>query len=159
MRLPAEAAVAKAKGDAMTVASILKDKGTDVCTVEAGQRVIDTAKLLADHKIGAAIVVDAAGAVKGVFSERDLLFAVSSVGQDALQRPVREFMSTKVTFCAMGDTVEHLMALMTERRIRHIPVVDDGRLVGVVSIGDVVKRRIADTELEAEAMRQYIATG
>ena len=143
----------------MTVASILKDKGNGVYTVEAGRMLADTAKILAERQIGAAVVVDAAGAVRGVISERDIVGAVAAIGVEALTRPVRDFMTTKVTFCRQSDTVEHLMTVMTERRIRHLPVVEDNRLLGIISIGDVVKRRIADTELEAEAMRQYIATG
>jgi len=143
----------------MTVASILKHKGNAVYTVEAGRMLSETAEVLADRQIGAVVVVDAGGAVRGVISERDIVKAVSALGAEALTRPVRDFMTTKVTFCRQGDTVEKLMSLMTERRIRHIPVVEDNRLLGIISIGDVVKRRIADTELEAQAMRQYIAAG
>lgn len=141
----------------MTVASILKVKGNGVYTVDGGQMVEEIARLLAEHKIGAVVVVDQKEAVTGIFSERDLVSAVAAHGAQALKRPVGDYMTRNIFTCTPADTERQLMGLMTERRIRHIPVMDKGRLAGLVSIGDVVKYRIAETEMEANAMRQYIA--
>jgi CBS domain-containing protein len=143
----------------MTVANILKGKGNAVQTVEAGRMLGEVAKILSERKIGAVVVADAKGKVQGILSERDIVAAIASRGPDALTRPVGDYMTTNVTTCTHSDSIEHLMGLMTDRRIRHIPVVEQGRLVGIVSIGDVVKRRIADTVFEAESMRAYIVAG
>jgi len=143
----------------MTVAQILKDKGTAVTTMQAGQTVCEAAALLRRERIGAVVVVDARHAVAGVFSERDVVRALSEAGHEALDRPIRDFMSVDVVTCRMSDTIDMLMSSMTGRRIRHLPVVEEGRLCGIVSIGDVVKRRIADAEAEASMLKQYVAGG
>ncbi len=140
----------------MSVAHILQSKGSAVYTIEAGLLIMDAARLLSERRIGAVVVVDAAGRLAGILSERDIVAALSSNGPDALSRPIADFMTTNVFTGSRSDTIEDLMELMTERRIRHVPVVEMGRLVGIVSIGDVVKRRIADTVFEAESMRHYI---
>ena len=140
----------------MTVASILKAKGNAVYTIEPGQMLVDTAKLLCERMIGAVVVVDTAGRIRGILSERDIVSAIASHGPASLTRPVADYMTTNMFTCQRTDTLEDVMELMTERRIRHVPVIEQGRLAGIVSIGDVVKRRIADTEFEAESMRAYI---
>ncbi|NWG46652.1 MAG: CBS domain-containing protein [Alphaproteobacteria bacterium] len=143
----------------MKVHTILKQKGRGVVTVQGGHTMEDASKLLAKHRIGAVVVTDTAGRVVGVLSERDVVRALAEHGGPALARPVREFMTQEVVTCGGDETVDQLMELMTERRIRHLPVLDGGELVGIVSIGDVVKMKIAATEFEAEALKQYIAAG
>lgn len=143
----------------MNVAGILKEKGSDVLTVAADVSVADAAKSLTDRKIGAVVVAGAGGGVGGILSERDIVRGVAAHGAGVLTQPVSSLMTAEVVTCGLDDTVDELMDLMTGRRIRHIPVVDDGALKGIISIGDVVKTRIAETEAEANALKEYIATG
>jgi CBS domain-containing protein len=143
----------------MTASMILKDKGSTVHRIQAGATLCDAAKILHERRIGAVVVADAAGALAGVLSERDIVRAIAGEGPAALDRPVRDFMSKDVVTCTEQDRVEALMSLMTGRRIRHLPVMRGNELVGIISIGDVVKQRIAATEMEANALKDYIATG
>ncbi len=143
----------------MTVLSILNEKGPDVCTAQAGQKMSDIAQTLRQRKIGAVVVTGPAGEVIGVLSERDLVRAVADGGAGALEHPVRDYMTKEVATCGLTDHVDSLMERMTKGRFRHMPVVEKGKLCGIVSIGDVVKRRIAETEREARDLREYIATG
>lgn len=140
----------------MTVASILKHKGARVETVRPSATVQQVCDVLAGRQIGAAVVVGAAGEVVGVVSERDIVNAVSSQGPASLTRSIDEIMTRDVATCRLTDTSEALMEMMTRGRFRHVPVVEGGRLVGIISIGDVVKRRIEDSDLERHAMRTYI---
>jgi CBS domain-containing protein len=140
----------------MTVAAILKHKGARVETVRPNATVQQVCDLLADKRIGATIVVGAGGEVVGVVSERDIVQAVSKNGTAGLTRPVHEIMTRDVATCRLTDSSESLMELMTRGRFRHVPVVEGGRLIGIVSIGDIVKRRIEDSELERHAMHAYI---
>lgn len=142
----------------MSVAHILKKKGNAVITVEPTQTLHEVACILAKHRIGAVIVVDAAGGIAGIMSERDVVRALANEGAAALERAAREFMTVKVRTCTPRDTEAGLMGLMTEHRIRHLPVVEDGKLAGMISIGDVVKLRIEMIEREAEEMKSYIAS-
>jgi len=142
----------------MSVAHILKQKGNAVITVEPSQTLQDVAGILAKHRIGAVIVVDPAGGLAGIVSERDVVRALANEGAAALTRAASEFMTAKVRTCSLRDTEAGLMGLMTEHRIRHLPVVDDGKLAGMISIGDVVKLRIELIEREAEEMKSYIAS-
>jgi CBS domain-containing protein len=142
----------------MTVAAILAEKGHEVVTVGPTATVAETVELLADHRIGAAIVTDRTGRILGIISERDIVAALAESGADALAREVRSVMTEKVVTCSERDTLNVVMTRMTRGRFRHLPVVENGRMVGVISIGDVVKRRIEDVEREAEEMRIYIAT-
>jgi CBS domain-containing protein len=119
----------------------------------------DAAKLLSERRIGAVVIVDGVGKVRGILSERDIVSAIATHGPEALLRPAGDYMTTNIFTCTRSDTVEKLMELMTSRRIRHVPVIDQGRLAGIVSIGDVVKLRIAETEFEAQSMRAYIVAG
>jgi len=143
----------------MHVESIINNKGSGVYTVRVGQQLSETVKLLTEKRVGAAVVLDDAGGVCGVLSERDVVHALAGEGAVVLTRPVRDFMTSDVVTCQLRDTIDHCMGLMTDRRIRHLPVVESGRLCGIISIGDVVKWRIVETQMEANAMREYIASG
>ncbi len=143
----------------MNVAGILKEKGSDVLTVAADVSVAEAAKALTDRKIGAVVVAGSNGSVGGILSERDIVRGVAAHGAGVLTEPVSTLMTAEVVTCGLDDTVDELMDLMTGRRIRHLPVVDNGALTGIISIGDVVKTRIAETEAEANALKEYIATG
>jgi CBS domain-containing protein len=140
----------------MHVAVILKRKGTDVVTTTPERTIADTVGLLDQHKIGAVIVLDTGGTVAGVLSERDIVHGIARHGGGALSMSVSELMTRDVVVCAPEDTVQDIMALMTLRRIRHVPVMSDGRLSGIISIGDVVKHRLGEIELEAESLRAYV---
>lgn len=143
----------------MNVDSILKVKGREVATITAETKVNLAAAELKRRRIGALVVLNAASQVCGVMSERDVVTAVAEAGAGALEQPVNDFMTHEVVTCTRFDTIDQLMSQMTDRRIRHLPVVESGQLIGIISIGDVVKWRIAETEHEAEALKAYIATG
>jgi CBS domain-containing protein len=143
----------------MNVARILKDKGRDVTTLPPATTIKDVIGVLAEKRIGAAIVCDADLRVAGIISERDIVRILAANGPTVLDEPVAKFMTKEVMTCVEHDTVNWLMEAMTSRRFRHMPVVEAGRLTGIVSIGDVVKQRIALAELEAASMREYITTG
>jgi len=114
---------------------------------------------LAAKRIGALVIVGASGGVEGIISERDIIRALAEHGASCLDRPVSDFMTREVVICSEADTLDELMATMTAGRFRHIPVVEDGALVGIVSIGDVVKHHIAEVEMEASALRTYLLAG
>jgi CBS domain-containing protein len=143
----------------MNVARILKDKGRDVTTIPPATTINDVISVLADKKIGAAIICDGDLRVAGIISERDIVRILARNGPAVLGEPVSKYMTKEVMTCVEHDTVNWLMEEMTSRRFRHMPVVESGRLAGIVSIGDVVKQRIAVAELEAASMREYITTG
>jgi CBS domain-containing protein len=140
----------------MNVATILKAKGTDVVTASPIISLGEAARLLTSRRIGAVVVMHGQQ-VLGILSEREIVKAVAVSGAEALDRPVRDVMTSRVVTCDLNDSVDELMDAMTEGRFRHLPVVHDGELVGIVSIGDVVKHRIAETVMETEALRLYIA--
>jgi CBS domain-containing protein len=142
----------------MTIAAILEKKGQEVVTVDAGASVRDAIALLAKRRIGALIVLDA-GAVAGVISERDVVGCLGREGDAILERPVRVVMSAPAITVDRSVSVLAALSEMSRRRIRHLPVVEQGQLVGVVSIGDLVAHRIRMIEQEAEAMRAYIQAG
>lgn len=143
----------------MNVARILKDKGRDVTTILPGTTIEAVISVLAKKKIGAAVICDADLRVAGIISERDIVRILASNGPAVLSEPVSTFMTKDVMTCVVHDTVTWLMEEMTSRRFRHMPVVEGGRLIGIVSIGDIVKQRIAVADLEAASMREYITTG
>ncbi len=143
----------------MNVAQILKQKGNRIISLPADARVGEAAGVLAAEGIGALLIMDPAGKVAGILSERDVVRAVANHGMEAVALPVTEVMTANVIFCKPADSIDALMAEMTQRRFRHLPVMDQGRVIGIVSIGDVVKNRIAETVAEAESLRQYIAAG
>ena len=140
----------------MHVSEILKSKGADVVTTGPDETVAATARQLNVKRIGAVVVCDGAGAVTGIISERDIIHAVAVNGERALEMPVREVMTREVTSCTADDTIAAVMKTMTDRRIRHLPVIEDGALRGMVSIGDVVKHRLEETEMEARVLRDYV---
>lgn len=140
----------------MNVASILRQKGRAVTTASPGTTLLEVADKLAAKRIGAIVIVGTRGKVAGIVSERDIIRALSSQGPECLTRPVSESMTRKVVSCRESDTLDELMALMTERRFRHLPVMMDDALVGIISIGDVVKDHVAEVTMEATAMREYI---
>ena len=142
----------------MTVAQILNAKGRAVITAQPGDTVLAVAQTLAAKKIGAVVIVDAQGRISGIVSERDIVRAVSLGGATALDKPIKDYMTASVRTCAPRDTEAELMSLMTEHRVRHLPVVEGGKLGGMISIGDVVKHRIEAIEREAEEMKSYIAS-
>jgi CBS domain-containing protein len=139
----------------MTIAAILSNKGSEVATVAAGTSVRDAVSLLADKKIGAVPVLES-GEIRGIFSERDLVRCVSDHGSDALDLPVDQAMSSPVHTVDTKTPILSALATMTERRMRHLPVVEGGQIRGIVSIGDLVKHRIERIEAEADALRTYI---
>jgi CBS domain-containing protein len=141
----------------MNVQSILQTKGSEVATLNQQASLADAAAQLRDRGIGALVVSNDGRHIDGIVSERDVVRALAAHGSSALGRTVASAMSTDVITCAAGDSVEELMVSMTERRIRHLPVVDDdGLLGGIVSIGDVVKARLAQLESENQALFDYI---
>lgn len=142
----------------MLVAEILKSKGGDVFSVAPDITLSDACAELDSRRVGALIVCDGERVV-GVISERDVVKAVAADGPAGLARPVSAYMTRDVVFAEPGETVAILMGRMTDRRIRHLPVLKDNRLSGVISIGDVVKCQIAEATQEAESLRTYIAAG
>jgi len=142
----------------MNVEHILQAKGREVLTIEPGQSLADAARALTERRIGAVIVAESDQKVLGILSERDIVRAVARAGAAALETPVSQHMTGKVVSCTRHTTVNELMEVMTERKFRHMPVIEDGRLCGIISIGDVVKNRVAEIEAETQAMREYIAT-
>jgi len=142
----------------MLVSQILKDKGDLVFTASPNETIAAAAALLHTRRVGAMVIVDAADAVAGILSERDVVRAVAEKGAAALTQPISSCMSTDVVFAGPSETVGSLLERMTDRRIRHLPVVKDGRLMGIVSIGDLVKSKIAEAEAEAETLKAYITT-
>lgn len=142
----------------MLVAEILKSKGGEVFSVAPDLIVTEACGELERRRVGALMVCDG-DRVVGVFSERDVVKAVAADGPAALGRPVSAYMTKDVIFAEPGETIAVLMGRMTDRRIRHLPVLKDARLAGVISIGDVVKCQIAEATHEAESLRTYIAAG
>ena len=141
----------------MQVSVLLQSKGSEVVTVPPDRAVGEVLRVLADRRIGAVVVSSDGAAVDGVLSERDVVLGLSTFGPDVLDRPASALMSADVVTCQPDTTIEHLMATMTDRRVRHVPVVVGGSLAGLVSIGDVVKQHIAVLESESQAIRDYIA--
>ena len=142
----------------MNVESILRNKGMRVTTIAPEARIADAVAALHRNKIGALVVSRDGTDIEGILSERDIVTAIADNGARALDLTVADTMSRNVITCRRGDTIADLAALMTERRIRHLPVVEDRHLVGIVSIGDVVKHRIDEVENEASSMREFIAS-
>ena len=140
----------------MTIAAILGDKGADIVSISPERTVADAVALLAERRIGAVPVLDGDGTVAGVFSERDVIRCLREHGAAALGQPVLAVMTAPAVTVARDDSVLGALSLMTRRRIRHLPVLEAGAVVGIVSIGDLVKYRIDRIEAEARAMRDYI---
>jgi CBS domain-containing protein len=141
----------------MKIRDLLAIKGGEVETIAPGATVADVVARLRAHAIGALVVSTGAGRPDGIVSERDVVRVLAESGTAALSRTVGEVMSAPVTTCTPDDEVTSLMALMTERRIRHLPVVEAGRLVGIVSIGDVVKSRVDQLERDRRELLEYVS--
>ena len=142
----------------MRIADVLRTKGAAVATITPETSVSGLLNELAMNNIGAMVVVSGDGVV-GIVSERDVVRKLHEHGVELLRLPVSQIMTTMVATCSPTDTVDHLTALMTTKRVRHIPVVDNDRLVGIVSIGDVVKQRMEELESEQRALQDYITRG
>ena len=143
----------------MLVQEILKHKGTKVVTTDAGQTIAATASLLTREKIGAVVVADARGQVAGIMSERDIVRGVAERGEKALSAKVGDLMTSDVLSCKPDDSLNDLMAMMTSRRVRHLPVMEAGELKGIVSIGDVVKHRLEEVQMEVDVLQDYVRGG
>lgn len=142
----------------MNVKAILAAKGGDIFSIEPTADLAAAAKLLSTHRIGAIVIRGAGGRLAGILSERDIVRAVSEQGVDALSVSVGQVMTRNVTTCGENDSIADLMERMTSGKFRHMPVLRDGELIGVISIGDVVKQRVEEIEHDADALRDYIRT-
>lgn len=142
----------------MRIADVLRSKGSSVATITPETSVSGLLTELAVHNIGAMVVVSPDGVI-GIVSERDVVRAMHERGADLLRQPVSEIMTTFVATCEPNDSVDSLSALMTNKRVRHIPVMENGRLAGIVSIGDVVKTRMEELETQQEQLQAYITRG
>jgi CBS domain-containing protein len=142
----------------MNVNSILQIKGADVVTIEPTATLSAATAKLAEKRIGALVVTGAEGRVVGILSERDVVRAIASGGERAMQTALTEVMTRKVVTCRANDTITSIMEQMTSGKFRHLPVVEEGRLAGIISIGDVVKHRLWELEQEQNALRDYIQT-
>lgn len=143
----------------MNVSTLLKAKGRSVATARPDATLLAVSQRLALRKIGAIVVVGENGQVVGIISERDVVRAIAEKGPSTLELPVSEFMTREVVTCQEASRIDELMEMMTAGRFRHLPVVEEGSLVGIISIGDVVRNHVAEVELEVSAMRSYLATG
>jgi CBS domain-containing protein len=141
----------------MTVRSILDSKGHQVLSVEPDAKLAAAVKILGEKKIGAVLVMSQ-GRIEGILSERDIVRVLSEHGAHVLEEPVNGVMTRKVVSCRQSDTVAGIMEMMTLGKFRHLPVVEDGKVVGLISIGDIVKRRVREYETEQEALQNYIKT-
>lgn len=142
----------------MTVEAILKNKGRNVFTIRPEHSVADAAALMSSKRVGVAVICDAKGRLLGVVSERDIVSGITQYGKGLMEMPVRNIMSSPVVTCASGDSVKKIMEVMTERRIRHLPVVDGEELLGMVSIGDAVNFRLHEAQMETAVLRDFAAS-
>ncbi len=142
----------------MRITDVLRRKGDLVVTIAPGDSVQTLLDALAQHKVGALVVSSGAGAIDGIVSERDVVRHLHASGAEVLDRPVSSIMTSDLHTATPQDTIDDLMVLMTDKRIRHVPVVVDGKLVGIVSIGDVVKLRIEELQSERDQLTAYITS-
>jgi CBS domain-containing protein len=140
----------------MSVGKILATKGRAVVTAAASQTLHEASRLLSEHHIGAVVVTGAGGSVAGILSERDIVKAIGAGGAGALEDTIGAHMTRKVITCVAASPIHTVMEMMTEGKFRHLPVLADGRLDGMISIGDVVKHRLAELEHESRSLRDYI---
>jgi CBS domain-containing protein len=140
----------------MKLAELVKGKHKDIVKIRASSKIADAANTMTQSKIGALLVEDDAGAIAGILSERDIVRGMGPHGADLHDVEVAELMTRDLIHCSPDDTVNEAMAMMTDRRIRHLPVFENDELVGFISIGDLVKCRIMEVQSEAEALRQYM---
>jgi len=142
----------------MKVSSLLDNKNQHIISVSPDTEIGEVAEILRQHRIGAVIVLNGPDDIAGVLSERDIVRAVAEHGSPCLEFKAEQLMTKDVIRCALEDSIDRVMELMTEHRFRHLPVMDDRKLIGMISIGDVVKHKIEQVEAEAQQMRSYIAT-
>jgi CBS domain-containing protein len=150
--------VARLKEAAMTVKAILADKGGDVVTIDPTANLAAAARQLAERRIGAVLVLGADRRVAGILSERDIVRSIAASGAEALNGPVSQSMTRKVVTCSPNDTLDRVLEQMTAGKFRHVPVLEQGQLAGIISIGDVVKYRLQAMEREQAALQDYIRT-
>ena len=141
----------------MSIARILSSKSRDIATSSPEATLSEAARILAEKRIGAILVTNAKGELLGILSERDIVRVVGMQGPEAMVQTISKHMTTKVITCNPSMSINNVMEAMTAGRFRHMPVMEDGVLTGIISIGDVVKHRVAEIEGEAQAMRDYIA--
>lgn len=139
----------------MSVEVILKNKGNSVFTIRPEHSIVETAVLLSGKKVGVAVVCDGKGKILGVISERDIVKSIAQYGKGALEMAVRNVMSTPAITCKLGDPVKKILEVMTDKRIRHLPVVEEDELIGIVSIGDAVNLRLQQTQTEVGILRDF----
>ncbi len=143
----------------MNIAQLLKAKGRAVTTARPDVKLLDIIASLASKRIGAIVIVGEKGELAGIISERDVIQALAKSSEAVLEDSVSKHMTREVVTCQESTTIDEMMELMTQGRFRHVPVIEDGALIGIISIGDVVKNHIAEVEMEVTAMRGYFATG
>lgn len=142
----------------MKLAELIRDKSREIVKIRSDKNIAEAAIVLTENKIGALLVESSDGKIEGILSERDIVGGMAHHGADLHDVAVSDLMTRNVIRCSPSDTVNEAMAMMTDRRIRHLPVFENDELVGFISIGDLVKCRIMEVQAEAEALRQYIAT-
>ena len=142
----------------MNVREILSVKGREVVTIDPNANLATAAKVLAERRIGALVVTGPEDRIVGILSERDIVTALAKCGIDALETKITKVMTRKITTCSLSDTISSIMERMTAGKFRHVPVVEQGRLAGIISIGDVVKHRLMEMENDQAALRDYIQT-
>ena len=142
----------------MIVSQILRNKGSTVLAIAPDASAVEAARVMNERRVGALVVRRGHGKLEGIISERDIMIALAEHGTEAIERPVRALMTPaeRLITCNPADTVDRVMAVMTDRRVRHLPVIDGARLAGIISIGDVVKARLSETLAEVEAMTAYV---
>ena len=143
----------------MIVSHILKSKGGDVYTVSKETTITEVSRLLAAKKIGAIVIISKNRSVEGIVSERDIVRGLSNYGAKVLDMPVKDLMTKNVITRGVESQIDELRREMTRSRIRHLPILDDGKLVGLISIGDVVKNRVEELQAEGDMLREYISSG
>ncbi|MES0383329.1 MAG: CBS domain-containing protein [Hyphomicrobium sp.] len=143
----------------MNIAQLLQAKGRAVTTARPDAKLLDIVTSLASKRIGAIVIVGENGELAGIISERDVIHALAKSSETVLEDSVSKHMTREVVTCQESTTIDEMMELMTQGRFRHVPVIEDGALIGIISIGDVVKNHIAEVEMEVTAMRGYFATG
>jgi CBS domain-containing protein len=143
----------------VNIAQLLKAKGRAVTTARPDAKLLDIVTSLASKRIGAIVIVGEKGELAGIISERDVIQALAKSSEAVLEDSVSKHMTREVVTCQESTTIDEMMELMTQGRFRHVPVIEDGALIGIISIGDVVKNHIAEVEMEVTAMRGYFATG
>jgi CBS domain-containing protein len=147
------------KESRVTVRAILKGKGAAVVTAVPGETLHRIAQLIAEYRIGAVLILDMEGHPVGIVSERDIVSALAASGAAALASTAADAMSRSLVTCKPTDTADEILAVMTHSRVRHLPVMEDGQLIGIVSIGDVVKRKLDDAAAEVGLLREYVMAG